>query len=475
MIDRIQRITDPHRLRLWVVAAGVLGGAAFFGGPYLRRSSLILLGLGAAVLALRPVLGLPALVLAALVGRAEFGTGTAVAVNPATLLVPAMLIFWVLYMILRRDIRIAPSRLNAPLALFLLAGLLSLLIGTALWDPAVPRADNLIVVQLAQWAIFAFSAGAFWLTGNLITDEAWLRRLTFLFLGVAGTLAILRVLPITMWRMQYVATRALELAPFWLLLTAVAGGQLIFNRALSAGWRLFLVASLAAVCVYTLFLQRTTLSHWMGMIAAMGVLVWLRFPRLRWVVIILLLALGVTGFLGSAIFDFAGGQAEWNESGGSRLALLGRVIELTMRNPVTGLGPAAYRSYGFTGSLYYGGAFYASIALSSHNNYVDLFSHGGILGLVLFFWFAWEVARLGLVLRKRWTNNFAAGYVNGLLAAGAGALVLMALADWILPFVYNIGFPGFQASVLVWLFLGGLVALEQMAPDKTGELQTNDT
>ena len=36
------------------------------------------------------------------------------------------------------------------------------------------------------------------------------------------------------------------------------------------------------------------------------------------------------------------------------------------------------------------------------------------------------------------------------------------MADWILPFVYNIGFPGFQASVLVWLFLGGLVALEGM-------------
>jgi len=29
--------------------------------------------------------------------------------------------------------------------------------------------------------------------------------------------------------------------------------------------------------------------------------------------------------------------------------------------------------------------------------------------------------------------------------------------------VYNIGFLGFQASVLVWLFLGGLVALEQIA------------
>ena len=56
-----------------------------------------------------------------------------------------------------------------------------------------------------------------------------------------------------------------------------------------------------------------------------------------------------------------------------------------------------------------------------------------------------------------------------MLAAGAGALVLMLFADWILPFVYNIGFSGFQASVLVWLFLGGLVALEQMAARESAE------
>jgi len=33
------------------------------------------------------------------------------------------------------------------------------------------------------------------------------------------------------------------------------------------------------------------------------------------------------------------------------------------------------------------------------------------------------------------------------------------LADWFLPFVYNIGFAGFRTSALAWMFLGGLVAL----------------
>ena len=463
MKDRLEQRIAPRSLRLWVVAACVLGAAAFFGFyPDLRWLALILLGLGAVVLALRPVLGLLALVLAALVGRAEFGTGTAVAVNPVTLLVPALLVVWMLHTVLRRDIRLVPSRTNAPLGLFLLSGLLSLLLGTALWDPGVSRADNLSVVQIAQWALFAFSAVAFWLTGNLVTDEVWLRRLTFLLLGVGGCLAILRVIPGSMGPVSNVATFALDRAPFWLLLTALAGGQLIFNRALAAGWRLFLVASLAAAVAYALFWQRATLSNWVGVIAAVGMLAWLRFPRMRWVVIFLLLALSVTGVLGSAIFDFAGGQDEWVGSGGSRLALIGRVVEVTMRNPITGLGPAAYRSYARMKPLPYQGAYWLEPSVNSHNNYVDLFAHVGLLGLGIFLWFTVEVFGVGLRLRTRFTTGFAAGYVNAMLAAWAGAVVLMLFADWILPHVYNIGFPGFQASVLIWLFLGGLVSLEQM-------------
>ena len=464
MIDRLERRFDVNRLRLWIVVAGVLGAAALFGfHPHLRWLALILLGLGAVVLALRPVLGLLALVLAALVGRTEFGTGTAVAVNPATLLVPALLVVWVLSMVLRRDIRLVPSRTNAPLGLLLLSGLVSLLLGTALWDPGVPRSDNLIVVQIAQWAVFAFSAAAFWLTGNLITDEAWLRRLTFLFLGVAGTLAILRVLPISRWWVQSVATFALERSTFWLLLTALAGGQLIFNRALSTGWRVFLVASLAAAAAYALYLERATLSNVVAVISVVGMLAWLRFPRLRWVVVIVLLVLGATGFLGSAIYDFAGGGKEWTESGGSRLVLIGRVVEVTMRNPITGLGPAAYRSYARMKPLSYQGAHWLDPSVNSHNNYVDLFAHVGLLGLGIFLWLVVTIFGVGFRLRSRFKTGFAAGYVNAMLAAWAGALVLMLFADWILPHVYNIGFPGFQASVLIWLFLGGLVALEQMA------------
>lgn len=431
------------------------------------RPSLILVvlpiaGIGAIILLQQPVLGLMVIIVGALVARIQIGTGTEVILNPATLLVPATLVVWFLNMIHHRKIRFVSSRLNLPLLLFLLLGILSLLIGLATWDPAVPRSGSFIIVQLAQWAILAFSAAAFWMTGNLIHDLVWLQRLTFLFLALAGGLAIIRVVPGTYTFLYQVATYVTELAPFWMLLAALAGGQLLFNRHLTLGWQIFLLSILAAVGLYVFFVQRAVASNWVGVVAVMGVLAWLRWPRLRWLVILLLLALTVTGVLYSVVWEFAGGDQEWEVSGGSRLALISRVIEVTMRNPITGLGPAAYRPYAGLKPLLYRGAFWVAPRISSHNNFVDLFSHVGLLGIGIFFWFTAEIVFLGNRLRVHFKADFAAGYANAMLAAGVGALVLMMFADWILPFVYNIGFIGFQASVLVWLFLGGLLTLDQI-------------
>jgi hypothetical protein len=40
------------------------------------------------------------------------------------------------------------------------------------------------------------------------------------------------------------------------------------------------------------------------------------------------------------------------------------------------------------------------------------------------------------------------------------------LGDWILPFVYNVGLAGFRGSVVAWLMLGGLVALDKIYQNK---------
>lgn len=444
---------------LLAVAAGVRTSALWLALPAAAAGAVVLLA--------HPVLGLLALVFAALLVSIDVSTGTAVTLNAATLLVPALLGVWLLDMVYQRKLHLAPSATNRPLFLLLLAGLLSLLVGTALWDPAVPRPGSFTLVQLAQWGIFALSAGAFWLAGNLVTDETWLRRLAFAFLLLAGAVALLFVLIdfglFSNRLVSRVVTGAVIRAPFWLLLGTLAGGQLLFNGELSIRWRVVLVVGLGATLIYAFVIQRAAASNWVAILAAGGILAWLRWPRLRWPVIILLVVVALSGVLTSAVYEFAGGDAEWQESGGSRMALIGRVLEVTMRNPITGLGPAAYRPYAGIKPLSYGQAFWVSPQINSHNNYVDLFAHVGLLGLALFLWFAIEVIRSALRLRQRFHAGFAAGYVNAMLAVWVGALILMLFADWILPFVYNIGFPGFQASVLVWLFLGGLVTLEGIA------------
>jgi len=451
--------------RLWILGAValVLVGAAVLGSRASARWLILpSLGIGVFILVQWPTVGLFALVPLALMLPMEVGTGSEVALNLAALLVSAVLGVWLLDMMRCGGVRLVPSATNQPLLLFIAAGLLSLAIGNGTWDPVVPRSSSFILVQLAQWAIFAFSAAAFWLTANLIHDAAWLRRLVFLFLGVGGSIAIPYVVPAAYRVVSPFLTTGVARAPFWMMLAALGGGQLLFNRGLARGWRIFLLAILGAVALYVFHWNRETASYWIAVVAVAGVLAWLRWPRLRWPVILLLAVLAVSGGLYSTVYEFAGGGEEWAESGGSRLALIDRVIEVTMRNPITGLGPAAYRPYAGMEPLLYGRAYWIAPLINSHNNYVDLFSQVGLLGLALFFWFAVEVARLGLRLRAYFTQGFAAGYVNGMLAAGAASLVLMMFADWILPFVYNIGFPGFQSSVLVWLFLGGLVTLEQV-------------
>jgi hypothetical protein len=57
-------------------------------------------------------------------------------------------------------------------------------------------------------------------------------------------------------------------------------------------------------------------------------------------------------------------------------------------------------------------------------------------------------------------DGFARSYSFGVLAGIVGTLVASFLVDWVLPFVYNIGFNGFRASVLPWIFMGGVIAIE---------------
>jgi len=467
MIADVTKRLQASRLWMWGIVAGILLASMFFSQrASVRWLQLIAAGFGALVLFSKPQLGLLAVIAAALAVSMEIPTGTEVRLNLATLLIPLLSALWMLEGWRRRALCWTGSQVDRPLVLFLGAGLLSLGIGNATWDPAVPKASNFWIVQLAQWAIFAFAALAFWLTANLEQSETWLPRLTWSFLYLGGGLAILRVLPGTGRWVAPVTTITFIRAPFWVLLGALAGGQLLFNNGLRRRRQVFLVTVLAAVLAYAFLLMDDRTSNWVGIVSVAGVLAWLRLSRLRRAILVVGAILLILGLVSGALYEFAGGDEKWDESGASRLVLIKRTVSVTLRNPVTGLGPASYRPYANLEPLQYMRALWWDPQISSHNNYVDVFAHTGIVGLGLFLWSLSEIGLLAWRLSERHRRGFVAGYVNGMMAAWVGAMVIMMLLDWIIPFVYNVGFPGFQAGLLVWLFWGGLVAVE--AVDREG-------
>ena len=144
------------------------------------------------------------------------------------------------------------------------------------------------------------------------------------------------------------------------------------------------------------------------------------------------------------------------------------IAEIVKVNPILGLGPANY--YWYTPLFPIRG--YA-VQFNSHNQFVDLVAQVGLVGLACFLWFIFEITLIGWYLRNRVPDGFARGYVYACLGGLAGTMVAAMFGDWVLPFVYNVGFVGFRASIYAWVFLGGLVAIEQMV--KNGVLSPGST
>jgi hypothetical protein len=103
------------------------------------------------------------------------------------------------------------------------------------------------------------------------------------------------------------------------------------------------------------------------------------------------------------------------------------------------------------------------VPFNSHNNYVDLVLQSGFAGLAAFLLLLSELGRLGFSLLDRVPAGFPRAYGIAALGGLAGKVVSCFLGDWAIPFVYNVGFDGFRASDLGWIFFGDLVAPEQMS------------
>ena len=238
---------------------------------------------------------------------------------------------------------------------------------------------------------------------------------------------------------------------------SLAFSQAVLNRDLHPGWRLAL-AGLVVAAFYATYVQSSVWrSGYIPPLLGMAAIIGIRWWRLG-------LALALCGLvLGPGLLSLQIADDEYSYA--TRLEAWQIVAEVVKVNPILGLGPANYHWYTPLFPIWG----YA-VQFNSHSQYVDLLAQTGALGLACFLWFAAAIGWLGWRLRERVPDGFARAYVYGALGGLVGTLVAGMLGDWVLPFFYNIGVSGFRASMLGWLFLGGLVALEQIySSQRSGE------
>lgn len=450
---RAARLEPLYDYRLWLralVVVAVLLAAAYLGRKPSPLYLYALLGAGGLVALLRwPPLGLLALVAAALLVPFAVGTGTGTSLNAAVLLVPALLGLATLDMLKRRDLGALSARPMLPLALLCVVAVIAFLAGSQPWILFAETAS--LASQAGGLAIFLLSAAAFLLAAHWTRDERWLQALTWLFIALGAVFVAGRVAEpigqLTDRLFQAGASGSL----FWTWLVALAFGQAAFNQKLAPILRLALAGVVAAALYDSLAGAEAWLSGWLPAVVALVVALVAGAPRLALPTMAIGAVVGAVNLDRVSAFLSAGDNAF---SLVTRLAAWRIVAEITSASPLIGLGPSNY--YFYTPLFPILG--YA-VSFNSHNNYVDIAAETGLLGLACFLWLAFAVGWLAWRARARVPAGFGRGYLYGAIGGLAGTLAAMGLGDWFIPFVYNIGFTGFRASVLGWIFLGGLVAL----------------
>lgn len=364
-------------------------------------------------------------------------------VNATVLMVASLLGLWLMDMfIVKRQFQFVRSRAMLPVVFLLVISVIAFGMGRLPWFLFANQAP--LDSQIGGFVIFVFSLGLMAATANLV-DMKWLKLIVWTFIGLGAIYVFGRSLRLPVDRFYNWAFTANSM--FWTWLVALSFSQAFLNQRLKKSTRVFLFLVTLVTFYVALAQGYDWKSGWVPPLAVVAVIFGLRYPRL--LILAIPLALIVAGYL---IIDLiASDEYSW----GTRIDAWIIVLEISKANPIFGLGFSNY--YFYTPLFPIRGW---NVSFNSHSQYVDLIAQVGFLGLACFLWIFYEVARIGWKMMNRLPDGFARSYVYGALAGVVGTLVAAFLVDWVLPFVYNIGFNGFRASVLPWIFMGGMVAIE---------------
>jgi O-antigen ligase len=444
----------------WLRAAVIAGTLLIAAGIGLRYASrlpkllvLAVIGSMGLVLALQQLpWGVIALIPVSFLVDLQVGTGTNVQLNATFLMVIFLVGTWLLRMlVVEKQFRLAPSPANLPALLFIGSCVLAWLASFLPWLPLAAERPSL-PAQLGAFLLYTLSIGGFLLAANTLNSLRLIKIFTWTYLAFATVYLLATVISrnyafVYKWFVDGQFGQSI----FWTLLATLAAGQALFNRGLKLPLRGGLMAVSVLTVGYLMIYRSSWISGWLPAMIALGVLVWLWDWRAGVAMSLAALALApiFSGYLTNQVND---PTQQWSTY--SRFATWPVVFEMIKVNPLTGLGPA---NYVFYTSLYSLVGYF--IRFNSHNNYFDIVLQVGFIGMAFFLWLTATILRAGWRLRKLTQDHFVRAYVNAVLAGFVAVLFSGALGDWFLPFIYNIGINGFQGSLYIWLFTGGLMSL----------------
>jgi len=454
MLRAIRRrvpISNSVLIRLCVLAGLVVGllGVSFL-APRVPPE-LVLIAVAAPLVVLlafsRLEYGVLTIILTAAFVRFSLPTGTASRIVASLLMTATFIMLWLIKMlVVERRLYLKPSIANVPLLAFILATIISFPWSNAFRDPLVVVWSTWPVVQMGGMAVMILLPGAWLLTVNGISDVRWLKLFCWVmvFTGLVSLIAYFLQIELSFLNVGGL---------FSLWFVSLAYAQALFNRRLSLWLRLILLAVVGA-WMYVYFIMRITwLSGWLPSLAA---IVMISTAKSKW--LLLVFALLAVTYVGLN-WDYYTGTVyttEANVSGYTRLDAYEHNLRLTAKHPLFGMGPAGYAAYYMT---YFPGA-----GMATHNNYLDVISQTGVVGLSFCLWLfgalGWTGYKLWLRLKGR--GDFAEGFANATLAGWMGCVIAMGLGDWLFPFVYTQTIAGFDYAVYSWVFLGGMVALSNI-------------
>jgi hypothetical protein len=413
-----------------------------------------LIGLGVVLVFLKsPQLGIVILIISSIAVPFSLGTGTSTSISAPIMLLVLLIGLWILEMWRKKAFRLHSSRVILPILAFSIVSILAFLVGQQKWLYSAQTAP--LTTQIGALSIFLFSTGAFLLVAHQVGEIVWLKRMTWTLLVLAGIIVFAFLIPgAASFVFPGIVPRSATGSVLWIWIFAIAFSQAMFNRRLSIWSRIGIFIILLGAIYIRLIVRQTWTSGWLPPVAAIGVILWVGAPRL------VMYAGGAVGlfalFNAQRIVDFVMvGDNAYSLT--TRLAAWQILFEIVKVNPILGLGPANY--YFYTPLFPILGWW---VPFNSHNNFVDILAQTGILGFICFIWIFWELGRLGMWLRDRVPEGFEQAYVYGVLGGIAGTLVAAMLGDWVVPFVYNVGLEGFRSAIIGWIFLGGLVVIEQI-------------